>query len=202
MRVMTTAFSAVHQVFFTASLQILLQSLVYPAPRRCYLQSRIDRSWAEQYDGSASIDSHDQQQKEKDTRTAVASIFASMALLDMAVASGFILTGSVIQIRHAIAAGCLAVLQRVMYMNMNAVKQEPGLCTYAARHGRLDILQWLRMKGCPWNSDTCKGAAENGHLEVLKWAREHNCPWNEWTCASAAENGHLEILKWARQPMG
>merc|ERR1719443_954090 len=75
---------------------------------------------------------------------------------------------------------------------------ESGLCAYAAMNGHLEVLQWARAHGCPWNTSTCAEAAENGHLEVLQWARAHGCPWGEDTCAYAAEGGHLEVLKWAR----
>ena len=27
-----------------------------------------------------------------------------------------------------------------------------------------------------------RAAAEEGHLEVLQWARENGCPWDEYTC--------------------
>jgi hypothetical protein len=38
-------------------------------------------------------------------------------------------------------------------------------------------------------------AAHNGQLEILQWARANGCPWNEYTCSYAARNGHLEIHK-------
>ena len=72
------------------------------------------------------------------------------------------------------------------------------ICPSAAEGGHLEVLQWARAKGYPWDERTCMLAAKNGHLEVLKWARAHGCPWDEWTCACAAENGHLEVLQWAR----
>ncbi len=40
-------------------------------------------------------------------------------------------------------------------------------------------------------------AAREGHLEVLQWARDQGCPWDKWTCASATQGGHLEVLQWA-----
>ena len=40
-------------------------------------------------------------------------------------------------------------------------------------------------------------AMEGGHLEVLQWARANGCPWDEWTCHNAAAGGHLEVLRWA-----
>ncbi|KAJ8608816.1 hypothetical protein CTAYLR_009355 [Chrysophaeum taylorii] len=68
----------------------------------------------------------------------------------------------------------------------------------AARHGRLEVLQWARANGYSLNEWTCANAATGGHLEVLKWARANDCPWDEWTCAAAARSGHLELLQWAR----
>src|SRR5690349_14049438 len=33
-----------------------------------------------------------------------------------------------------------------------------------------------------------------GYLEVLQWARANGCPWDERTCLNAAADGHLEVL--------
>jgi hypothetical protein len=52
----------------------------------------------------------------------------------------------------------------------------------AALHGRLDIIQWLRTKGCPWSASACSYAALNGHLEALKWMRANGCPWGLSIC--------------------
>jgi len=46
----------------------------------------------------------------------------------------------------------------------------------AATGGQLEVLQWLRTNGCPWNADTCSVAATGGHLEVLQWLRANGCP--------------------------
>jgi hypothetical protein len=32
------------------------------------------------------------------------------------------------------------------------------------------------------NAGTCSRAAEGGHLEVLQWARDNGCPWDAMTC--------------------
>lgn len=75
-----------------------------------------------------------------------------------------------------------------------------NLCSWAAKHGRLDVLQWARLeKGCVWDWKTCAFAALNGHLRVLKWAKENYCPLNSLACAYAAENGQLHILQWLRE---
>ena len=72
------------------------------------------------------------------------------------------------------------------------------LCNVAAQVGRLDVLQFARAIGCPWNTSTCEYAAEGGHLELLRWARANDCPWNLYTCVLAAKGGHLEVLQSVR----
>ena len=53
-----------------------------------------------------------------------------------------------------------------------AVKRVPdtrvvpkSTCMYAARDGYLEVLQWARQNGCPWDVETCYQAAQGGHLE-------------------------------------
>ena len=72
-------------------------------------------------------------------------------------------------------------------------------CAEAARGGHLEVLQWVRAQGCPWDEGTCCEASKGGHLEVLQWAREQGCPWDEDTCWGAFEGGHLEVLQWAQE---
>jgi hypothetical protein len=70
-------------------------------------------------------------------------------------------------------------------------------CTAAALSGDLEILKWLNQKGCVWAEDTCASAAFGGHLVVLKWLRSKGCPWNEQTALDAAREGHLDVFEWA-----
>lgn len=51
----------------------------------------------------------------------------------------------------------------------------PQLTRYAARSGNLEMLQWLRANGCPWDKETTLAAAEGGHLEILQWAHAMGC---------------------------
>ena len=44
----------------------------------------------------------------------------------------------------------------------------------------------------------CRWAAQKGYLEVLQWARANGCPWDEEVCTFAARGGRLEVLQWAR----
>ena len=74
-----------------------------------------------------------------------------------------------------------------------------NMCAAAARRGRLEVLQWARGQGCPWNEHTCSLAAEGGHLSALQWARGQGGPWDANTCSSAARGGHLSTLQWAHE---
>ena len=74
-------------------------------------------------------------------------------------------------------------------------------CSWAAFHGHLEVIKWLRAKGCPWGIAASANAAYSGHLEVLQWMRAQGppCPWDSYVCYYAAGNGHLEVLRWARR---
>lgn len=78
-----------------------------------------------------------------------------------------------------------------------------GLCTAAAGHGAIDVVQEARRRGCAWDANTCAAAAHGGHLSTLQHLRNggssERCPWNERTCAAAAGGGHMGVLRWARQ---
>lgn len=73
------------------------------------------------------------------------------------------------------------------------------LCSVAAEDGRLDMIKWLRGKGCRWDERTCAAAAKGGHSELLMWLKDNDCPWDAKTCAGAAEGGNLKIIIWARE---
>jgi hypothetical protein len=69
-------------------------------------------------------------------------------------------------------------------------------CAMAASEGRLDVLKWLRENGCQWDSETTALAARGGHLEIWKWARENGCTWDKRSWEGAAQEGHIEVLEW------
>ena len=94
----------------------------------------------------------------------------------------------------AAKGGHLDVLQ---WVRLNGCPWDAETCVAAAMGGHREVLQWLHMNGCPWNDRTCVGAARSGHLGMLQWARENGCPWNKETCSTAAMHGHLEVMQWA-----
>ena len=94
----------------------------------------------------------------------------------------------------------VASVGRLAWANANGYAGwKTTTCARVAAGGHLDVLQWARGQGYPWDFLTCTDAAASGHLEVLKWARQHDCPWIAHTCARAAGRGHLAVLKWARE---
>ena len=63
----------------------------------------------------------------------------------------------------------------------------------AAGSGDLELVQWLRAEGCPWNWRTCSEAVDQGRVEMLRWVRENGCPWDAYTRdEAAAELGYTD----------
>jgi hypothetical protein len=93
-------------------------------------------------------------------------------------------------------------LFKFCYLEMrDNVKEQRLLFQCAVKQGSHNVLQFLHEIGCSWNVDvsTCAQAALFGHLNVLQWARANGCPWDENTCSEAASNGHLDVLHWNEQ---
>jgi hypothetical protein len=93
----------------------------------------------------------------------------------------------------AVARGDLRIVQFLLDRVPQGllVNIEPPLCTTAARHGRLGVLEYLHERGFPWNLRTHCEAAENGQLEILKYLHEKYLDENG---CEAAKN-RLKILK-------
>ena len=95
----------------------------------------------------------------------------------------------------------LTLLERIMVEKAYGIDRtflrykSSMVCLLAAGRGYLNVLQWARANGCPWDSTICCSAAGMGHFDVLQWARANGCPWDENTCTFAAEKGRLEILQ-------
>ena len=86
--------------------------------------------------------------------------------------------GKVTRTRGVDAAASVARAEMVLGALQGPAREKfkSRLCHDFAGGGHLEVLQWARAHGCPWDSQTCYYAAENGHLEVLQWARAQGCP--------------------------
>ena len=89
-------------------------------------------------------------------------------------------------------------LDLVKWLRVKGCPWGTWVSSAAARGGQLEVLQWIRGQDppCPWSPDVCYAAAQKGHLDVLRWARSQGCPWNKYVPCAAAKNGHLKALKW------
>ena len=62
--------------------------------------------------------------------------------------------------------------------NVLTESEQRNDCAIAAFGGHLDALGRMHHSGYGVNEWTCTRAAEGGHLEVLEWARENGRPWD------------------------
>ena len=67
----------------------------------------------------------------------------------------------------------------------NGCPWERGRADTAAREGAPGGAAVCTRTGALGGGDACRSAAEGGHLEVLEYARENGCPWDEGTCMFA-----------------
>ena len=77
---------------------------------------------------------------------------------------------------------------------------------FAALGGNLELVQFLRGEGCPWDWQTCLWAVDKGHVEVLRWARENGCLRTAGTRDRAAEKlGYTDdlgnVVDWLGNPI-
>ena len=128
------------------------------------------------------------------------------------VGSDVIAPGSVALVKWALAEGCprespggsTMAHAAVDYGQVELVKWlcgEGGFAMdvtemgMAARGGNLELVQWLRGAGCPWDYNTCFNAVYGGRVEVLRWVRENGAPWlagtRDW---AAVELGYTDDL--------
>lgn len=74
---------------------------------------------------------------------------------------------------------------------------------HAAANNRRDVLEWLLAEfGSMYelNPRVAWAAARNGHIELLKWLRERGCPWDESVAQAAVQHairdGSMAALRW------
>jgi len=72
------------------------------------------------------------------------------------------------------------------------------LCMGAAQVANIEVLKFLREKGCPWGARTSTEACWYGQLELLKWLQKEGCLCDLDGFLSKC-GGHLDILKWMRE---
>ena len=87
-------------------------------------------------------------------------------------------------------------------------KKKKLFCSRMARNGKLELLKFLRVQGCPWDRSTCSEAAELVRvfeIALLKmcatsrvfeiFAHKNGCPWDGFTCYNAAEKWSSRVFE-------
>ncbi|PNH01918.1 Ankyrin repeat domain-containing protein, partial [Tetrabaena socialis] len=71
----------------------------------------------------------------------------------------------------------------------------------AARSGSVEMLAWLRERGCPWDASVFAEAAAFGSEEQLEWLAEHGCPMGSdgQPYLEALVNADLAVLRCLRR---
>jgi hypothetical protein len=77
---------------------------------------------------------------------------------------------------NAVCYGRLHILEWLLKEQKHIFDEKD--CAEAARCGKLDVLKWLRERGCPWNSRTTLYARVKGFKEIFEWAKSHGCPYD------------------------
>jgi hypothetical protein len=99
------------------------------------------------------------------------------------------------------SARILEYLQKQNLLSAPADCLKPHCCliTAAARRGHTAAVVWLYERGYPVGERACAGAAVGGHLELLQWMRAHGAPWDErYIVDQALQGGSLAFLEWLK----
>ena len=84
---------------------------------------------------------------------------------------------------------------------LDQIPMDAYACRQAAVRGNMELMRWLRDKGCPWDGRLCTISAGNGHLSMLQWlwSQSPPCKWTSHTTSSAAQHDHPDVLIWLLQ---
>ncbi|KXZ51937.1 hypothetical protein GPECTOR_11g62 [Gonium pectorale] len=83
-----------------------------------------------------------------------------------------------------------------------AVMFDEALLTDAAVSGSVELLAWLRERGCGWRAEAFDSAADSGCEAALEWLAEEGCPMPETghpNTAAACTNGDLATARCLRR---
>lgn len=109
---------------------------------------------------------------------------------------------------HVGRSGCRDMIQWLM-LKMDLTVDD--VCDGAARGGHVNVLEWLKSKGCQPSPITPYHAARSGSMECLssapvehrrappQWTIDNGCRINCRVIDGAARGGHLDMLQWMRR---
>jgi hypothetical protein len=96
----------------------------------------------------------------------------------------------------AAVSGCVS---RVLWLcTVHNCALPDDITAYAAQSGSIDMLMWLRQRGCAFNQRTSYHAARAGDMAILEFLHAENCAFSAEACEAAATAGNLQLLQWLR----
>ena len=73
------------------------------------------------------------------------------------------------------------------------------MATEAARHGHLELVQWLcgeEEGGFAMDETVMAEAAQSGNLGLVRWLRAEGCGWKKDACAQAGRRQRVSRGRW------
>ena len=89
--------------------------------------------------------------------------------------------------------GCIEVLEWLAEMGI----ESEFAANEAAKYGQIEALKWLHERGSILTAAVCISAACGGQLEALRYAHSNGAPLDDMVCYDAARGGHREVLRYA-----
>ncbi|PNH05853.1 Ankyrin repeat domain-containing protein, partial [Tetrabaena socialis] len=122
-----------------------------------------------------------------------------MAVMEVLHASGVLVREDAI--RAAAAAGHLPAVAWLVERLGAGAALTTHMFAAAARAGSMELLGWMRARGCPWDAMVFAAAAAVGSEEQLEWLVEQGCPVGDdgEAYARAARHGDLAMLRCLRR---
>lgn len=83
-------------------------------------------------------------------------------------------------------------------LRIDAPAAQPLVCQALARHGHLELLQYVRSLSPPftWGEATATAAAVGGHLDTLKWLHANGLPCTATAREQGARLDYLDAFIW------
>ncbi|KXZ48773.1 hypothetical protein GPECTOR_25g357 [Gonium pectorale] len=97
------------------------------------------------------------------------------------------------------AAECRCDLEALRWLWQCGCPLDAGrVALWAAAHGRLPVLEWAaeQLGASMQSADLMCLASSSGSVEMMAWLRERGCPWGPGAFAAAAGAGSEAVLEW------
>ncbi len=96
----------------------------------------------------------------------------------------------------AMENGCELFKQIDDYDNYVDYLENNNSCAHAVISGNIEMLIFVRLHGCQWDSNIFLLAARCNHLHMLKFLEKYGCEEDDIATLFCAINGNIEMMNW------